>query len=489
MRGLFELIVRPLHISPNLFSAITGANYVQIGGYNGTSDSLEIFNNSNDRDIQIIVEILNLDRVGNEQHTISEMRATCSRGTPLNWTLEVGSIQGGVTSIKNQHGFSQLENDKYQVNLSGEVFEFEPLFEVIRSFRDAKYYGAFRNPLNQGAGQHYDLMIGTGFNDLWNAWKTSGNKAQARAIGNITEEIRRLFEFDQLEIIASTSLKTLLVTINGQQYRLGELGSGISQFIMALGNAATAKPTLILVDEPETNLHPALQIDFLLTLAQHASVGCLFSTHSVGLARSVAQPIYSLRKGKNGPTLRLFETTSSYTEFLGELSFSTFKDMGCDRILLVEGVNDVKTAQQLLRLFGKEHSTVILPLGGDQLVRGDRDFELQELSRLSNRIYALVDSERHSEDAPPAKRRLQFQESCKKLGFVTCITRRRAIENYFPQHAVQAALGSSREALTSYGRLDEHPNGWRKSENWKIAHYMGKADLASTDVGTFLEKM
>src|SRR3978361_532233 len=97
---------------------------------------------------------------------------------------------------------------------------------------------------------------------------------------------------------------------------------------MALGNAATSRPTLILVDEPETNLHPALQVDFLLTLAQYATVGCVFSTHSVGLARSVANPIFTVRKGAQGPLARLFEATPSYSELLGELSFSSFKEMG-----------------------------------------------------------------------------------------------------------------------------------------------------------------
>jgi ABC-type sulfate/molybdate transport systems ATPase subunit len=161
------------------------------------------------------------------------------------------------------------------------------------------------------------------------------------------------------------------------------LGSGISQFIMALGNAATTTPPLILIDEPETNLHPSLQIDFLLKLAQYATVGCLFSTHSVGLARSVAERIFTVQRSAQGPTVRPFEATPTYSEFLGELSFSAVRDIGCDRILLVEGVTDVKVIQQFLRLVQKEHSTVILPLGGDQLVTGRREMELQELRRLS----------------------------------------------------------------------------------------------------------
>ena len=379
--------------------------------------------------------------------------------------------------IRSNNGYSQGENDRiWSSDHSGE-YDFKDLFEIIRAFYGAKYYGAFRNALNQGSSQHYDFQIGTSFIDLWNHWKTAGNKAKSRAIGKITEEIRTLFEFDQLEINASVSLKTLLVTINGHQYRLNELGSGISQFIMALGNAATSTPSLILIDEPETNLHPTLQIDFLLKLAQYAKVGCLFSTHSVGLARSVAERIFTVQKGAQGPIVRPFEATPSYSEFLGELSFSSFKEIGCDRILLVEGVTDVKVVQQFLRLVGKEHSTVILPLGGDQLATGGREIEIQELRRLSKNIFALVDSERSSAGSSPAERRIKFEEICKKAGFDVCLTARRAIENYFPDYAVKAAFGPSFEELAPYELLSEHANGWRKSDSWKIAHHVKKSDL------------
>ena len=84
--------------------------------------------------------------------------------------------------------------------------------------------------------------------------------------------------------------------------------------------------------------------------------------------------------------------------------------MGCDRILLVEGVNDVKAIQQLLRLFGKEHTTVILPLEGDELVTACRKYQANELRRLSGNIFAVVDSERPGEGAPAAERRRAFGE-------------------------------------------------------------------------------
>jgi hypothetical protein len=128
-------------------------------------------------------------------------------------------------------------------------------------------------------------------------------------------------------------------------------------------------------------------------------------------------------------------------------------------------------------------------LGGDQLVTGHREMELQELKRLSHNIVALVDSERPSEGAPPAERRVKFEEVCKKIGFDVCLTERRAIENYFPDYAVKAAFGPSFSQLSSYELLSEHANGWSKSESWKIAHHVTKEDLLATDIGQFLSRI
>lgn len=495
MRDLFLLFQRDGHTSPNIVNAMSGESIIV--NYPGVSDVQEIFNNRTERGITIEFEVLGATTEATDHDAISRMVATCARSEPHQWYFKFYSAGDPKRAISSHQGFEPTMQGSPPIatvteirNVEGGIlYDATDLISAMRVFHGARYYGAFRNALNQGSGNHYDFQIGTAFIDLWNNWKTSGNKAQSRGIGKITEEIRTLFEFERLEINASVSLKTLLVTIDGHQYRLAELGSGISQFIMALGNAATTTPTLILIDEPETNLHPSLQIDFLLKLAQYATVGCVFSTHSVGLARSVAERIFTIQRDPRGPTVRPFEATSSYSEFLGELSFSAFRDMGYDRILLVEGVTDVKVVQQFLRLFQKEHSTVILPLGGDQLVTGSREMELQELKRLSQNIAALVDSERPDLGSPPAERRRDFEDVCKRVGFDVCLTERRAIENYFPDYAIKAAFGASFTELLPYELLAEHPNGWNKSDNWKIAHHIKKEDLLSTDIGQFLNRI
>jgi len=70
--------------------------------------------------------------------------------------------------------------------------------------------------------------------------------------------------------------------------------------------------------------------------------------------------------------------------------------LGFDKILLVEGATEVKTFHQFLRLYGKDHQIVLLPLGGNQLIRGVSETELQEIKHISDNISAVIDSERSS---------------------------------------------------------------------------------------------
>ena len=63
-----------------------------------------------------------------------------------------------------------------------------------------------------------------------------------------------------------------------------------------LTNVAIKQPSFVLLDEPELNLHPSLQLDSLTILGAYTDEGVIFSTHSIGLARAAAERIYALRK-------------------------------------------------------------------------------------------------------------------------------------------------------------------------------------------------
>src|SRR5207247_1453482 len=131
-------------------------------------------------------------------------------------------------------------------------FDFSLFQEFCNDMVSTLYIGPFRNAINVGTGSPYwDIDIGQSFIRTWRDWKTGASKARNEAIVKLTNEIRGIFEYSQLEISASADEQTLQFIIDGRSYRLSELGSGLAQFVLVIANAAIKKPAFILIDEPE----------------------------------------------------------------------------------------------------------------------------------------------------------------------------------------------------------------------------------------------
>jgi ABC-type lipoprotein export system ATPase subunit len=448
-------------------------------------DPEEIFSHSNNRDLIVEIELMGRPNSESPHPEIGRVTCSCPRTPPLSWRFQF--YLKGSTSPISWAVPQWIEKFRFiRNNPSQATYDVSRICDTAHVFASALYIGSFRNAINEGAGQYYDLHVGTSFITTWDSWKTGDSKVQNRATEAVTDDIRQIFEYERLEINASQDKRSLAIVANRIPYRLAELGAGLSQFIIVLGNAAIRRPRMILIDEPELNLHPTLQSDFLTSLASYATDAIVFATHSIGLARSNASRIYSFQNKYGSSIVKPFEQTPNYAEFVGEMSFSSFKELGCDRVLLVEGVSDVKVIQQFLRMLRKDHKIVILPLGGSQLIRAGVESELYELTRISSRIATLIDSERTSAEADPPESRRDFAKGCKKLGMDVCLTKRRATENYFSEKAIKKAFGDGLAALGPYDSLKDNPNGWRKSDNWRIAREMEFSEIEETDLGEFL---
>jgi energy-coupling factor transporter ATP-binding protein EcfA2 len=262
----------------------------------------------------------------------------------------------------------------------------------------------------------------------------------------------------------------------------------LAQFIVVLANAAVQQPVYILIDEPELNLHPSLQLDFLTALGSYADTGVVFATHSVGLARAISERIFSVRRtGDSVSEVTPYSGMPRLSEFLGELSFSGYQELGFDKILLVEGPTEVKVMQQFLRKYGRDHQVVLLPLGGDALINASTQAELLEIKRISDNVYAIIDSERTTPDAPLAAARAGFVENCREAGIECHVLERRALENYLSDTAIKQVKGDKYHALGHYEALKAIEPKWAKAENWQIAAEMTLEEIEATDLGHFLK--
>lgn len=459
--------------------AMAGGNPIG-ANIRGAQDNQEIFCNRNARPISIEFVLL-----GASDDEISRIVLTLDRATPAECRASLYSGPAGKPvrrglSRDNVHGFEGSNGN--HVTLPEEPWRF---LQAIT--RGGFYIPAFRNAITEGTGTYFDLQIGSSFIAQWSQWKTGNHRASNEAALRLSEELARIFGIRTLEINEARGENTLQVVVNGRSYRLREIGAGFSQFLVVLANVVIQRPKYLLIDEPELNLHPSLQADFLATLASYCPQGVMFATHSIGLARSQAEAIFTCSRKGDTHLVRAIETTPSYAEFLGELSHTAFQELGSSAILLVEGVTEVKAVQQLLRGVGKEHTTVVLPLGGAQLIRGGLVEELSQLKRLSHSVHVLIDSERKSAEEPIDQARADFVRDCTTLGFRVHTLERRAFENYFTDDALQRAIGTGVRALGPHESLAGRRDGWKKSDNWRVCRELSWNAIEATDLGKFLK--
>ena len=249
-------------------------------GLLGVIDPLAVFHSGNELDIEVRLTL---------ETPAAEAPVPVPVPVPAELVLHMNRNGQARVLIPGSDPFPQNQTgwDSTFITVAGaKRFDFAPWFEIFAAMAQTLFIGAFRNALNVGGGAHYDLAIGEQFVQTWDRYKAGDNRREIQAALDLTEEIRRIFEFESLEINAHTANKSLLVIIDGRPYPLDEVGGGLAHFIIALASAAIQRPQLILIDEPELNPHPSLQLDFLTTLGRYASKGTLFATHSIGLVSS-----------------------------------------------------------------------------------------------------------------------------------------------------------------------------------------------------------
>jgi len=467
------------------------APYQNFAAISGVVDTQEVFNDRSTDDLVLTITVSPdiSDEVVIEGHTVTTVTATVDH--QLTWQLQ---LKCGATPI--------ITKDPNLNIVNGHMLQFtEPntaatravdlafLFKGMEILGGMLYIGPFRNAINVGGQQYYDIEVGQAFIGRWQQYAAGGNRAQARAVQRVIEDLEQIFGYERLEIHATPD-NSLQITVDRQVYRLEEMGSGLSQFILVFATALIKNATYLLIDEPELGLHPSLQLAFLTRLADYSQQrGIIFATHNLGLARTASDALFSIRVTQRGREFRRYEETTSLPELLGELSYSGWRELGFSAVLLVEGITDVKTYQQFLKKLKLDTQVVIIPLGGDQFLSAKYETELAELARLSDDIFCIIDSEKASQTAAIDKLRLKFQADCQALGINCHITERRATENYFSDQIVKDVLGPKFAALTEFQSFHSIALQWGKSQNWKLAAAMTLGELQATDVGEFLAEI
>ncbi|WP_145151795.1 AAA family ATPase [Paenibacillus xylanexedens] len=226
-------------------------------------------------------------------------------------------------------------------------------------------------------------------------------------------------------------------------------GSGVVSAVYLAGRllSSSSHQTVGFIDEPETGMHPKLQVRFLKLLRELSDdfdIQWIVSTHSPFIMKNLKDKdrLYLIHHDGSETTARAIEPQDKSTVFqaLGAYLPEAISSKG---FIFVEGATESTLLPLLLKKCGMDidqQGLVILPLGGDNLY----SIVPSDLTKIHPRAMVILDSDLVKpliSGGHIKQKKIEYQQECYKHGVECYIsTEYRTIENMYPSHALSNVL-------------------------------------------------
>jgi len=259
-------------------------------------------------------------------------------------------------------------------------------------------------------------------------------------------------------------------------------GLGLQDLLVMLYFALVDEPSVVLIEEPESHLHPDMQRRLISFLREKTTKQYFLTTHSNVFVNNafVDRVFFASFDGH----INVSDETSR-ASMLDDLGYSVTDNLVSDMVILVEGPTDTPVIEELLKkaeVYGR-YEIKIWPLGGDIMDQLDLSVFAEKYA-----MFALVDG-----DPGSSKIRQRFQEKCAALRIPTHRLSRYSIENYFTPNSLRAVFQSqipaTLENIDPNLPLEDQLGFSVKRNNRKIAQAMSLIDIEGTDLGAFIHRI
>ncbi|MCW3792643.1 AAA family ATPase [Paenibacillus sp. LS1] len=235
-------------------------------------------------------------------------------------------------------------------------------------------------------------------------------------------------------------------------------GSGVVSAVYLAGRLLSGSNhhTVGFIDEPETGMHPKLQVRFLKLLrelSEDFEIQWIVSTHSPFIMKNLKDRdrLYLIQHDGSETTARAIEPHDKSTVFqvLGAYLPDTISSKG---FIFVEGSTESTILPLLLKKCGMDvdqEGLVILPMGGENIY----SIAPSDLIKIHPKAMVILDSDLVkplNSGGHLTKKKLEYQQVCYQHGVECYIsTDYRTIENMYPLRALSKFLKLS-EGEVSY---------------------------------------
>lgn len=410
-----------------------------------------------------------VDRILSELVPLGEIRYRDQRDA---FKSELSSAFQNSRLRRSNIGFSSIAN-VYQ-----ELFSTEPATVVVPPKRSLE----LERPLNLG-----EEVTPAGVGILNYLFFASNQPSTSQDYG-VYQSIRKAFS----HISAGYSFQVFPdrnnhISVNfsagGSQWiRAEDCGLGLQDLIVILYFAIAPGPDLVLLEEPESHLHPEMQKQLLLFLRNGTSKQYFLTTHSnVFLNNALIDRVFFTSfDGRIN-----IDDATRRASILDDLGYAVTDNLVSDLVILVEGPTDVPVVEEFLLKTGvfSMGDIRIWPLGGDIMDQVDLNVFAEKY-----KLIALLDQD------PGSKRvRNRFEKRCRELGIPVHRLKRYGIESYFSLRALREVFGSqipsTVESLDPSIKLENQIGINVRKNNRNIAKVMTLDEIETTDFNAFIRKV
>ena len=257
---------------------------------------------------------------------------------------------------------------------------------------------------------------------------------------NLNREFKELSGGYAFDLVMDKKIVSLFFedAYDGSWYMADAMGLGLRDLLYMMAIASFPDTKVVLLEEPESHLHPELQRRLLSFFSEQEDKLFFITTHSnVFLDLTYVDSLFLVRRTAAGIGV---ENVKERAVIMSELGYLSSDNLNADVLIITEGKTDIPVLEEFFKKSEVHrcyhtHDIKFLFGGG---ISSLPDFNYDALIRNYNQIVVLVDGDENDESIKGKKRLREIISKSESMHLVELDGY--GIENYFSNLAINKIL-------------------------------------------------